>query len=62
MLKNPPAVQETLVRKISGRRAWQSTPVFLPRESLANCSPWGGSESDRTEMYLTLGSGLPNGF
>ena len=39
-LKNPPAVQETQVmwfhpciRKISSRRAWQLTPVFLPGES-----------------------------
>jgi len=34
------------VRKISWRRRWQATPVFLPGEShgqrrLAGCSPWG---------------------
>ena len=36
MVKNLPAVQETqvqsLVGKISWRREWQSTPVFLPGE------------------------------
>jgi len=39
MIKNPPAMQEiwvqSWVRKIPWRRAWQPTPVFLPRES-----PW----------------------
>ena len=39
MVKNPPAVQGTgfdsWVGKIPWRRAWQSTPVFLPIES-----PW----------------------
>ena len=43
------------VRKISWRRAWQPTPVFLPGEShgqrrLAGYSPWGHKESDRTEV------------
>ena len=37
--KNPPAMQETLVRywvqKIPWRRAWQPTPGFLP-----GASPW----------------------
>ena len=42
------------VGKISWRRAWQPTPVFLPGEShgqriLADYSPWGGKESDTTE-------------
>ena len=42
------------VRKILWRRAWQPTPVFLPREShgqrsLAGYSPWGGKELDMTE-------------
>ena len=36
------------------RRAWQSTPGFLPGESqgqrsLVGCSPWGLKESDTTE-------------
>ena len=42
------------VRKIPERRAWQPTPVFLPREShgqrsLAGYSPLGCKESDTTE-------------
>ena len=36
------------------RRAWQPTPVFLPREaheqrSLEEYSPWGHEESDTPE-------------
>ena len=47
-----------LSRMIPWRRAWQSTPVFLPRESygqrsLVGYSPWGCKESDTTER-LTL--------
>ena len=43
------------VRKVSWRRAWQLTPVFLPEEShgqgsLADYSPWGCKESDTTEV------------
>ena len=42
------------VGKIPWRKAWQPTPVFLPREahghrSLAGDSPWGHKESDTTE-------------
>ena len=42
------------VGKISWRREWQPTPVFLPGEShgqrsLAGYSPWGHKESDTTE-------------
>jgi len=42
------------VRKIPWRRAWQPTPVFLPKEShgqrgLAGYSPQGCKESDVTE-------------
>ena len=42
------------VGKISWRRAWQPTPVFLPGKShgqrnLAGYSPWGLQESDTTE-------------
>ena len=38
-----------------GRRAWKTTPVFLPGEShgqksLAGYSPWGLKESDTTEV------------
>ena len=43
------------VGKIPWKRAWQSTPVFLPGEShgqrsLAGHSPWGHKESDRTDV------------
>ena len=46
------------VGKNPWRRAWQSTPVFLPGEfhglrSLVVYSPWGRKESDTTEQ-LTL--------
>ena len=42
------------VGKIPWRRAWQPSPVFLPRESygqrsLVGYSPWGRKESDTTE-------------
>ena len=41
--------------KIPWRRAWPRTPVFLPGEScgqrsLAGYSPWGGKDSDTTEV------------
>ena len=43
------------VKKIPRRRAWQTTPGFLPGEShgqmsLAGCDPWGQKESDMTEQ------------
>ena len=43
------------VRKISRRREWQPTPVFLPgkshgQRSLACYSPWGCKELDMTEQ------------
>ena len=46
------------VRKISWRREWQPTPVFLPGEShgqrsLADYRLWGRKESETTE-WLTL--------
>ena len=46
------------VRKISWRRPWQPTPVFLPGEShgqgsLAGYSPWGRKESNMTAKSLT---------
>ena len=42
------------LRKIPWRRAWQPTPVFLPREShgqrgLVGYSSWGPKELDKTE-------------
>ena len=49
---------DSAVRKIPGRRKWQSTPVFLPgkshgQRSLAECSPWGHKELDTTERLST---------
>ena len=43
------------VRKITGRRKWQPTPVFLPGEfhgqrSLVGYSPGGHKESDMTAV------------
>ena len=58
MVKNPPAMRETgfdpWVGKISWRRDWQPTLVFLPGESygqrILGCySPWGHKEPDMTE-------------
>ena len=45
----------TWVGKIPWRRKWQSTPVFLPGKSrgqrrLTGYSPWGRTETDRTEQ------------
>ena len=60
-VKNPPAMQETWrprldpwVGKISWKREWLPTPVFLPREfhgqrSLAGYSLWDGKELDMTD-------------
>ena len=49
------------VRKISWRRKWQPTPIFLPGKShgqrnLVGYSPWGRKESDTTEQlhFLSL--------
>ena len=41
------------VRKVTWKRRWQSTPVFLPgksrrQRSLVGYSPWGLKESDMT--------------
>ena len=58
MIKSLPAMQRhgsnPGVWKISWRRKWQPTPVFLAGEShgqksLASPSPWGHKESDMTE-------------
>ena len=65
MVKNPLAsveMEETKfgpwVGKISWRRKWQSTPVFLPEKShrqrsLVGYSPWGHTELDKTEQLST---------
>ena len=59
MIKRLPTIQETgfnpWVGKISWRRKWQPTPVFLPGKShgwrsLVGYSPWGRKESDMTEQ------------
>ena len=56
--QNLPAVQKTWVQSLGWedpwRRAWQSTPVFLPGEShgqrsLVGYSPWGRKELDTAE-------------
>ena len=59
MVKNLPAKAgdgrlSPWVGKISWRRAWQHTPVFLPEEfhgqkNLAGYSPWDCTELDMTE-------------
>ena len=48
----------SLVGKMPWRREWLPTLVFLPGElygqrSLANYSPWGCKESDKTEQMGT---------
>ena len=62
------------VRKISWKRAWPPTPVFLPGEShgqrsLAGYSPWGRTELNTTEglgthqnAYSYVGWGSSFGF
>ena len=63
VVKNPLANAEEVrdtgsipgVRKIPWRRAWQPTPVFLPREShrqrnLVGYSSWGHKELDTTKV------------
>ena len=67
MVKNLPASARDVKRqgfdpwvgKIPQKRAWQPTPVFLPRESLgernlAGYSPWGRKESDMTERLSLI--------
>ena len=61
-VQNPPAMQELQEMQVLSlgwedpwRRAWQSTPVFLPGEShgqrsLVGYSLWGHKESDATEV------------
>ena len=47
------------VGKISWRRKWEPTPVFLPGEShgrwnLVGYSPWGRKESDMSDFTFTF--------
>ena len=72
MIKRLPTMWETwvqsLVGKISQRRKWQPTPVFLPgkfhgQRSLVGYSPWGHKESDTTEqLHFHLQCELDNSF
>ena len=63
LVTNPPANAGNLrkhefdpwVRKISWRRAWQPTPIFLPgkshgQRSLAGYNPYGGAELHMTKV------------
>ena len=59
MVKHLPTMRETQLQslgwKISWRRKWQPTPVFLPGKShgwrnLVGYSPWGRKELDMTEQ------------
>ena len=54
LLSEPPCRFDPWIGKIPWRKAWQSTPIFLPEEShgqwsLAGYSPWGHKELDTTE-------------
>ena len=72
MVKHLPAIPETpgfdpWVGKISWRRKWQPTPVFLLGESqgwrsLVGYSPWGCKELDMTERLHFFTSYLYNGI
>ena len=61
MVKNLPAIQERFdpqVRKISWRRKWPPTSVFLPREfhgqrSLETYSPWGCKSQTQLKPLCT---------
>ena len=69
VVKNPPAKKvvssiPAWVRKIPGRRRWQSTPIFLPgkfhgQRSLAAYSPWGHKELDTTDQ-LSMHANIRN--
>ena len=58
LVKNPPAMQETLVWllgwKISWRRERLPTSVFCPEE-FHGLGPWGHKESDTTEQLSLSG-------
>ena len=52
-------VQDTWVRKIPWRRAWQPTPVFLPgklqgQRSMVGYTPQGRKDLDMTDRLSTL--------
>ena len=69
MVKNPPVTWETRfnpwVRKISLRRTWPPTPVFLcgkshGQRSLAGYGQWGLTESNVTEVTWHTCPGFEN--
>ena len=47
---------KTWIGKIPWRRAWQPTPVFLPRESLGQRSLAGYRSQGRKELETTEGT------
>ena len=53
LVKNPPAIQEILVRFLGWEDPWRRerlpTPVFWPGECHGLYSPWGHKELDMTE-------------
>ena len=53
LVKNLPAIQETLVQFLGQEDPWRrerlSIPVFWPGEFRGLCSPWGHKELDTTE-------------
>ena len=54
-VRHDKATSLSLFAFMQWRRKWQSTPVFLPRESqgrgsLVGCRLWGRTESDMTEV------------
>ena len=54
LVKNPPAMKETLVRFLGWedwRRERLPTPVFWPRIFHGLCSPWSRKESDTTHTH-----------
>ena len=54
LVKNPPAMRETWIKFWFGKIPWNwerlPTPVFWPGEFHGLYSPWGGKESDTTEL------------
>ena len=64
LVKNPPAMQDTLVWflgwEVPLKKEQLPTPVFWPGEFHWLYSPWGHKESDTTER-LSLSLGFPGG-
>ena len=67
LVKNPPAMQETLVQFLGWEDPWTReglpTPVFFPGEFHGLYSPWGCKESDTTKpLSLSYTSYKPHLF